>query len=113
MAGILVGCTPTEPKPYEKPSLEQIDNDNLSYVRIGMSFAEFRRLFPASYFAGHINNNKMVYALNHSYPLAISADTHYRVETMDEKLHFYFENGRLVQWELPVNWDKQTNIEFN
>lgn len=109
---LITGCVTPGIKEDEKQDLEKRERTELPYVYKGMSVAEFRHLFPEAYFVGY-HNNLTAYLVDHSYDIPYSPQTHYRADIVSEKLRFHFDNGRLMEWDLPSNSDKQTDIEFH
>lgn len=109
---MLTGCIAPGVKDDKKPDMRQQDNAELASIYTGMSITRFRKLFPDASFVGY-SDNQAIYLIEHSYYTSDSPETHYREATVYEKLRFHFQNGRLVQWDLPSNWNQQTNINYH
>ncbi len=109
---LITGCVTQGIKEDEKQDLATRDRIAFSQVRVGMSAEQFHHLFPKAYFVGP-PSNQTAYVDGSSYTLPFSQKTHFREETITEKLRFHFVHGRLVSWQQPSAAYQKKNIEFN
>ncbi len=95
------GCASTPIQQQESRRLEQLQT--------GTSIEVFRKVFPEAYIGGQSGSiTAYVYRNSHYSPFNREADGWSgRVTSF---LHFYFRDGKLVQWWSPGDWEKDFKI---
>ena len=100
--------------PQELPSIQEVYAQRLSQLSIGMSLGDFQKTFPEAYVAGQLGNTtayevskKTKYALKRDWNPYYASVQDFAIQTENQVLWFYFNQGILVKWGRPQDWPER------
>jgi hypothetical protein len=97
--------------------IQQVHADRLSRLKIGMSLAEFRGIFPEAYPGGqkgtttayHLDSKQVIVDRRRRLDQAAGIYTPQNVVS-EQSLWFYFYDDRLAQWGRPNDWPERPDL---
>ena len=88
-------------------TIHQHYRTQLSKIAPGMELMEFNQTMPDAYVAGQntVGGKRIdAYEVQHMH------DDYAHMQTINEKLWFYFSDGRLVKWGRPQDWPTPADL---